>query len=116
MLAEILILTVIALLVPQLIPGSKVKGIESALLIAVIFLLLNLTVGFVLRLFLSAVALPFVFLTPNLLRFVVTVIANAVVLKITDAAMDSFELQGWKPAFVMGLIFAVGARLADWIV
>ena len=63
MLAKLLILTVVALVAPQIVPGVKVKGIESAALIAVVFALLNFLIGWLLHGALALISLPFVLLT-----------------------------------------------------
>ena len=116
MIAKFLILVLLAFIAPYVVPGVKVKGIESAVAIALVFALLNFFIGWLLHWVLVAVSLPFVLLTLGLFVFVVTVVVNAVLLKITDAALDSFELQGWMPAFAMGLLFAAGGKVAEWII
>lgn len=115
MLAQFLILTVLASVAPQIVPGVKVKGIESAALLTVVFVLLNMVLGPFLKWTLAALSLPFVILTLGLFMFVVTVTVNTLLLKLTDALLDSFEIKGWGPAFLMGLLFTFGGYVAGWI-
>ena len=112
MLIQFLVLTVIALVTPPFLPGVKVKGLDTAALIALIFALLNLVVGWLLTAVLTVLSLPFVVLTLGLFMIVVTTVVNAILLKITDAVLDRFELKGWMPAFGMGFFFALGGFLA----
>lgn len=112
MVATLIVLTAVALITPQILPGVKVKGIGSALLVAVVFALLNLLLGWLLHLVFSLLALPLVLLTLGLFSIVVTAFVNALLLKLTDALLDSFEIKGWWPAIGMGLLFALGAQLA----
>ena len=115
MLVKFIVLTLVALAAPLIVPGARVKGIESALGIAFVFGLLNFFIGGILHWFLVALSFPFVILTLGLFVFVVTVVVNAILLKITDAALESFELKGWMPAFGMGLLFAVAGKAAEWL-
>ena len=112
---EFLVLTVVAFVAPQVVPGVKVKGFGSAALIALVFAVLNILVGWLLRWALAAISLPFVLLTFGLFLFVITVVVNAILLRLTDALLDSFELKGWMPAFGMGLLFAIGGKVAAMI-
>lgn len=116
MLAKLLILTVVALVAPQVVPGVKVRGIETAAGIALIFALLNLLIGWLLYGALTFISFPFVILTFGLFLFIITLVVNAVLLRLTDAILDSFELSGWGPAFGMGFLFALGAKVAEWLV
>ncbi len=115
MLAKLLVLTVVALVAPQVVPGVKVKGIETAAGIAVVFALLNLVIGWLLYGALTFISFPFVILTFGLFLFLITLAVNAVLLRLTDAILDSFELSGWGPAFGMGFLFALGAKASEWL-
>lgn len=115
MIVKFFVLTLAALFVPYVVPGARVKGLESALCIAFVFGVLNFFIGGLLHWFLVALSFPFVVLTLGLFVFVITVLVNAILLKITGAALDSFELDGWMPAFGMGFLFALAAKAAEWI-
>ena len=112
MIPTLIVLTAVALITPQVLPGIKVKGIATALLIAVVFTLLNLLIGWLLHFVFNLLALPLVLLTLGLFSIVVTAFVNALLLKLTDSLLDNFEIKGWWPALGMGLLFAVGAQLA----
>lgn len=103
------LLTVVALVSPQIIPGVKVKGLSAALLVALIFGVLNLLIGWLLGLFL----IPLACLPSILWWLIVPPIINTVLLKITDVMLEPFELQGWLPALGMGFLFGLANLLAD---
>lgn len=116
MLVKFVLLTIVALVTPQVLPGAKVKGLSTAALIALVFALLNLVVGWLLSILITILSLPFVVLTLGLFLLVIPTIVNAVLLKITDAVLDQFELEGWLPAFGMGFFFALAGFVADRLV
>lgn len=103
------VLTAVALVSPQIIPGVKVKGLSAALLVALVFGILNLLIGWLLVLFLIPLACG-----PSFVWWlVVPTIINTLLLRVTDMLLDSFELKGWVPAMGMGFLFAVASLLAD---
>ena len=108
MIAQFIVFTAIAFVSPRLIPGVKVRGIGAALLVALVFGLLNLLIGWLLTSVITLLSLPFVILSLGLFRLVIPTIIFAVLLKITDALLESFELKGWWPALAMGFLFSVG--------
>jgi len=103
--------TVIAFLSPQILPGIKVKGIEAAALVALVFGVLNLLIGWILSGALSLLTLPLTCLTLGLFSLVIPTLVNAVLLKITDAFLEPFEIKGCWPALGMGLLFGLGSLL-----
>lgn len=114
-LVSLVVFTLIALVSPRIVPGIKVKGVEAAILVAAIFVVLNIVIGWLLTPVIKLVALPLTCLTLGLFRFLIPMIVNAILLKITDAILDSFELEGWGPAFVMGLLFGLGNLLVSFL-
>ena len=115
MIAEILVLTVVALVSPQVFPGVTVKNASTAALVALIFVLLNLAIGWFLHFVLGLVSLPLIVLTLGLFALVVIATVNALLLKLTDSVLDTFEIRGWWPAFGMGFLFALGSKLTDFL-
>ena len=109
------VFTLIAAVSPQILPGVKVKGIEAAALVALVFGILNLLIGWLLGRVIGLVTLPFTCLTLGLFAFFIPMIVNTILLKITDALLDSFDLEGWGPAFGMGFLFGLGSLLAKLV-
>lgn len=111
LITSFVVYTLIALVSPQILPGVKVKGVETAALVAIVFGILNLLIGWILSGALSLLTLPLTCLTLGLFSLVIPTIVNAILLKITDSLLVSFEIKGWWPAFGMGLLFGLGSLL-----
>jgi putative membrane protein len=107
--------TLIAFVSSQIIPGIKIKGFGAAALVAFVFGVLNLLLGWLLTFLLTAITLPLACLTFGLFWFLVPLIVNAILLKITDVVLEPFELKGWLPAFAMSLLFVLGGSLIRWL-
>ena len=82
-------LTVTILLLAKLLPAVRVKSAGTAVLVAVVFSLLNFFLGWLLR---AALIVPAV-LTFGLLFIVVPFIVNTVLLWLTDKLIGAFEIQ-----------------------
>lgn len=116
MLIKFLILFAVAAIAPQVFSGVKVKGLVTAALVAVVFGVLNVLLGGVLAFLLKLFGLPVILLTLGLAALLVTPIVNTILLKLTDAVLEGFEIKGLGTAFGMGLLFAVANWLGDVIV
>ncbi|MEO1366027.1 MAG: phage holin family protein [Acidobacteriota bacterium] len=112
MIVTFLILTAVAVFTPQVLRGIRVQGVGTALGVAAVFVVLNLLIGWLLKGFFTLLALPLVWITFGLMNTVITAGVNALMLKWAAGLIDSFEIDGWLPAFGMGLLFAFGAQLA----
>ncbi len=112
LLIKFVIFTAIAAISPQLIPGIKVKGLGAAALVALVFGILNLLFGWLLAIVVKVISLPLACLTFGIFWLLVPTLVNTILLKVTDAVLDPFELEGWWPALGMGLLFALGGLLA----
>jgi putative membrane protein len=87
------ILTGTVLLLARFLPGVAIKRTRSALLVAVVFSVLNVVVGWLIKLLLGAVLFIPAVLTLGLAWVLVPFLANAVLLWITDELLDTFELR-----------------------
>jgi putative membrane protein len=114
-LLELVIYTAIAFVSPRIVPGVKVRGIGSAVLVALVFGLLNFLVGWLLTLVVTVLSLPLTCLSLGLFKLLIPTLVFAALLKITDAVLESFELEGWWPALAMGLLFSLGSFLTHYL-
>jgi uncharacterized membrane protein YvlD (DUF360 family) len=106
--------TAVCMFAASALPGVKLdKGLGPSLGLALVFAVLNIFLGWGIKLALGAAATMITILTLGLgapLFFLVGTTANAVLLKFADALLPGFSLDGWAPAFVMGFLLA----LAMW--
>lgn len=90
--------------VSRLLPGVEVKGVKTAVIVAVVFSLLNFALGWVIHAVLFVPAL----LTLGLLFFFVPFIVNTVMLWLTDKLIGDFEIKNLRALLISsGAITAV---------
>ncbi len=113
MLIKFLVLFAAAAIAPQVLGGVKIKGLGTAALIALVFGVLNFFFGWALEPLLGLLTLPLSWITLGLAGLLVVPVANAILLKVTDAVIDGFEIEGLLPAFLMGVLFVPAGWLGD---
>ena len=98
-----LLTTAAILLSAKLLPGVQVKSFATAVAVAAVFGVLNALLGQLLFLTLGVLSLGIGFLLSFLTRWVV----NTLMLRLTDALFDNFQIQGWGLTAVVAVIIAV---------
>jgi putative membrane protein len=96
-LLHLAVLTLTVLLLARLLPSVRVKSIGSAVVVAIVFSVLNFFLGWLIR---AVLFVPAIF-TLGLLFLFVPFIVNTVLLWLTDKLMASFEIKN-----VRGLLFS----------
>ena len=99
-LLHLAVLTTTVLAIARFLPGVEVKGVKSAIIVAVVFSVLNLLLGWLLRALLFIPAL----LTLGLLFFFVPFIVNTVLLWLTDKLIGSFEIKSPRALFLSSAV------------
>lgn len=84
-------LTVTVLVLARTLPGFHIRTPGTAVLVAVVFSLLNWACGWFIKVLLFLPAI----LTLGLLFLVLPLIVNAVVLWLTDKVLRAFEIDSW---------------------
>ena len=98
-------------LLSRLLPGVRVRSTGSAVVVALVFSLLNWLAGWLVTGLVTFVLfLPAIF-TFGLLFLVIPLIVNAVLLWATDKFLDSFELRDTKSLALSALAITV----ANWV-
>lgn len=104
----VLTLTIVAL--ARWNPGVHVKSMASAVLVAVVFSLLNFFLGWLVGFGVKAILFIPAVLSLGLLFVLVPFIVNTVLLWMTDKVMDSFEIDSTRSLVVSAaVITAVNA-------
>ncbi len=80
-------------------PGVSVDGITTAIIVAVVFGLVNAIIGTVLR----ALTLPLNFLTFGLVSFIITIL----MVFLTDRWIDGFTTSGWISAAIFAILLGL---------
>lgn len=99
------------LVASKIIPGVRVRKLETALGVAAAFAVLNLVTGWLLKAVLAVVLLPAALLTFGLAYLVLGLIVNSILLYITDKLIDDFEIDGLWPLVGSAGLVSVAAWL-----
>lgn len=102
-LLHLAVLALTVLILARVHPDVRVRSVGSAVLVAVIFSVLNFFLGWLIR---AVLFVPAVF-TLGLLFLFVPFIVNAVLLWLTDKLMASFEVKTLPALFLSAAIITV---------
>jgi putative membrane protein len=103
-----LLSAVALLLVSRLVPGFRIDSFATALIAALVFGLLNATVGLILKL----ISLPLIVLTLG----VFLVVVNAVVLEVAAGFVPGFHIVSFGAAFWGALVLALVQMVFRFVV
>ena len=105
------VLTATVLALARFQPGFRIKSPAHALLAAVVFSLLNFTVGWLI----SAVLFVPALLTLGLLFLVIPFIVNTVILWATDKVLVSFEIDGFDTLLTSAAVITVANGVLHFV-
>jgi len=106
MLINILILSVAVFLVANFLPGIRVKHFGTAILVAIVYSLVNFFFGWLL----IVLSLPFMIITFGLFKLVI----NAVLLWLTDKVLNDFQIKDFFTTFIAALCITVVDSVIKW--
>lgn len=89
---KVLAIAVAAGFAAWLLPNVTINGIETAVIVALVFAILNAIV----RPILVLLTIPITILTLGLFLLVI----NIIIVKLTDALIDGFAVRGWLSALL----------------
>src|ERR1044071_5571632 len=104
---QLLLNAAILLLAARIMPTVKVRNYGTAVAVALVIGILNVTIGFLLR-------LPLNIVTLGLLSFFVRLIVTAIIIKITDKFFAGFEVQSFTSAVILACIMAIAGTLFSY--
>ena len=107
LITHFLLLGAVIFAVAEMMPGVEVRSYGTALLVAVIYGLINVTVGGALKL----LALPFMILTLGLFTFII----NTGLLWVTDKLIEDFEIEGIGTTVGAAVVITVTDTALDWV-
>jgi len=106
-LANILILSVAVFLVANVIPGIRMKNYVTAVIVAVVYSVINFLFGWLLIL----LSLPFMIITFGFFKLVI----NAVLLWATDKLIEDFKIKDFFTTFIAALCITLVDSLIKWV-
>jgi putative membrane protein len=98
-----LILSVAIFLIAQLFPTIHVKNFGTAILVAVVYSVVNFLLGW----FFMLLSLPFLIITLGLTYWIFKFLINAIMLWITNKILDDFKIDGFGWTLVAALCISV---------
>jgi putative membrane protein len=105
---NILLLSVAIFLVATLMPTIKIKSYGTAIVVALVYSVINFLVGWLL----TFIALPLIWITFGLFKLVI----NAVLLWMTDQLVDDFKIKGIGSTLVAAVLITVIDSVLKWMV
>lgn len=102
-----LLLGIVILVIARSLPGIHVDGYGTALGVAIVYGLINVTLGTVFK----VLSIPLIIVTLG----VFLVIINTFLLWLTDELFEDFEIDDLGTTFVAALLITISDTTLDWI-
>jgi putative membrane protein len=96
------------LIVAYIVPGFELHGFGTALIAAVIFGLVNATLGLILK----VITFPLTIVTFGLFLIVI----NAIMLKMTASVTRGFAVHTWTAAFLGAIVLSLVSTFLHWLI
>src|SRR6476661_8351577 len=105
---KVLVIAVAAYFAAWLLPGVSINGASTAVIVALVFAILNAIV----KPILVILTIPITIVTLGLFLLVI----NIIIVKLTDALIDGFEVRGWLSALLFSLIVSFVSSILNSLV
>jgi putative membrane protein len=102
-----LLLGAVIFLLAELLPGLHVESYGIALVVAIVYGIINVTLGTVLMI----ISFPFMIITVGLFKLII----NTFLLWVTDQLIDDFEIKDLGTTFVAAVVITVSDSILSWI-
>ena len=97
----------VILFLARTLPGIYADSYGTCILVAIIYGLINVTLGTVLKL----LGLPFIIITLGIFLVVI----NSFLLWITDQLLEDFEIEDYGTTFVAALLITLADTFLSWV-
>ncbi len=104
----VLLLALAILLIAETLPGISIDGYGTAIIVAIVYGVINVTLGNVFKL----LSIPIILLTLGLFLFVI----NSFMLYLTDVIVDDFEIDTYGTTLVAAVLITLSDVVISWIV
>ncbi len=104
---NLLLMSIAVFLVAELLPNIRLKNFGTAIIVAIVYSVINFLVGWLL----VFLALPLLFLTLGLFKFVI----NALLLWLTDLFIEDFEIKGFGTTLLAAVLITIFSSFFGWI-
>ena len=104
---HLLCLAAVILFIGRALPGVHCDDYGTALVVAIVYGLINVTLGTVLKL----ISIPFVILTLGVFLLII----NTFLLWLTDQLLDDFEIEDIGTTFFAALLITLSDTILGWV-
>lgn len=104
---HVLLLGAVIFFIAEALPGITIDGFGTALVVAVVYGLINVFLGTVLKI----ISFPFIFITLGVFLLFI----NTFLLWLTDQLVDDFEIDNLGTTFVAAVIITLSDYVLGWV-
>lgn len=104
---HVILLAVVIYFIAESLPSIYIDGFGTAIAVSIIYSLINVTLGTILKL----ISLPFIIITIGLFLLVI----NTFLLWLTDQLLDDFEIEDMGTTLFTALVITLSDTLLGWI-
>lgn len=104
---HVLLLGAVIFFIAEALPGITIDGFGTALVVAVVYGLINVFLGTVLKI----ISFPFIFITLGVFLLLI----NTFLLWLTDQLVDDFEIDNLGTTFVAAVIITLSDSVLGWV-
>jgi putative membrane protein len=104
---HLLLLAVVIFALAEALPGIHVASYGTAVLVAIVYGLINITLGTVLK----VLAIPFIIITVG----VFLVLINTFLLWLTDQLLEEFEIEDMGTTFLAAIVITLSDTFLGWV-
>jgi putative membrane protein len=104
---NILLLSVAVFVVAQILPGVRIKGFGTAVVVAVVYSVIN----FLLYRILVFLSFPLMIVSLGLFAIII----NAFLLWLTDLLIEDFEIRGFGTTIIASILISLSNMVLRWI-
>lgn len=104
----LLLLAFAIFVIAESLPGIYIDGYGTALVVAIVYGLINLTLGTVFKI----LAIPLIILSLGLFLFII----NSFLLYLTDALIDDFEIESYRTTLIAAILITLSDTFLRWAI
>ena len=104
---HVLLLGAVIFFIAEALPGITIDGFGTALVVAVVYGLINVFLGTVLKI----ISFPFIFITLGVFLLFI----NTFLLWLTDQLVNDFEIDNLGTTFVAAVIITLSDSVLGWV-
>lgn len=112
-LIHILVDAIVLLVAAKMMTTVEIRNFSTAVIVAIVIGILSFLIGWLLTFILNVATVGIFYFTG--LGFITRIIANAIIIEITDKMSSGFKTRGFKASLILAVIIAFIGSLVDLI-